>query len=317
MLITDLDKVNKDGDSFATLLVKSGHVGSMWALTSYASMTWPSPLFYACHTVNLAVVARLVKGGVDLNNEGEWTTNGKTNVLTPLTWSSSRGLADLVRLLLTSPSIDPNRVDAKGVTALILASKNDHAHVVQALAEHELLDLTHGDSAGNTALHHACAFGAVRATQALLACDGICVNQGNHKGQVRTRHLLPSIPPSIPPSTRHVSHLSPLPTHRPLSTLPPRGTTKMCFVCWRPAPTSTSTARPWVSSRRSTGLPLHSSQAPSLSPGTRLTNFVPISLLLLSPLPLPSASCAAEPLAKASSRSFASCSSTPTSSSTT
>ena len=241
MLVTDLDKVNKDGDSFSTLLVRAGHVGSMWTLV-HASMTWPSPLFYACQTVNLAVVSRLVKGGVDLNQEDAWRTNNVMSVATPLAWASSRGLAPLVRILLSSPSIDPNRVDAKGATALIIASLRDHADVVQALAEHQLIDLTHGDAAGNTALHSACSLGAVRATEVLLACEGICVNQGNNKGQVRISSSPPlSLPsPSLPPSlsfspatlasasnTPHTPHAPPH-DHRPLCISPPTRTDPRC-----------------------------------------------------------------------------------------
>ena len=82
MLVTDLDKVNKDGETFASLLIKAGHRGNMWTIAArpdQGSMTWPSPLEYACQNMDMRLVQRLVHTGAELNREHDWQLTATTN----------------------------------------------------------------------------------------------------------------------------------------------------------------------------------------------------------------------------------------------
>ena len=87
-----------------------------------------SPLLVACNSGSLAIVKMLVKAGAGVritDNEGD----------TCLTLASYFGRTETVRYLVSLPDVDVSHKDVDGNTALLLATAEKHADVVEVLID--------------------------------------------------------------------------------------------------------------------------------------------------------------------------------------
>lgn len=122
---------------------------------------------------------------------------------TPLMHAASLGSERLVRELMENyASLDfadlINRQDKEGMTALMIACANDHAHIVEVMAQvagalvesgnpQARLDIEVNDTLGMNALMHASAKGNAAAVAALLS-QGATLNFGDEEGATAMLH---------------------------------------------------------------------------------------------------------------------------------
>ena len=71
----------------------------------------------------------------------------------PLYWASKKSTARIIKALLKK-GCDPNERDMHGMTALFAAVASNKTENVQALLEHESIDVNQPNQFGGSALHH-------------------------------------------------------------------------------------------------------------------------------------------------------------------
>eukprot|EP01083_Nonionella_stella_P052579 139457_1 len=101
---------------------------------------------------------------------------------TALNLAASRGLTEVVRLLLRQPGINANKRDGTGFTSLHRAAMYGHHDVVARLLAHPGIDVNATDTTGKTALCHAAFRGHKEAVAAMMSHPGIDVNLKDLKG---------------------------------------------------------------------------------------------------------------------------------------
>ncbi|KAH6910107.1 ankyrin repeat-containing domain protein [Coprinopsis sp. MPI-PUGE-AT-0042] len=104
---------------------------------------------------------------------------------TPLSWASSGGDEETVKILLACPGTDINQVDNYGRTPLSWASEHSQEGVVKVLLANPLTNVNLADADGWTPLIRASWLSHnVDSMKALLAHPQINVNLQNNKGQI-------------------------------------------------------------------------------------------------------------------------------------
>ena len=129
-----------------------------------------------------------VSSHADLKCHHDGTTepefNGATYYgATALTIASANGRADVVNFILRDDDdLKINRRDKRGWTALMAASKNNHAEIVTILLAQEDIKVNLQDNLGQTALLRATLFGHTDVVRALLTHPDIDVNLKDKSG---------------------------------------------------------------------------------------------------------------------------------------
>lgn len=115
---------------------------------------------------DLKSVQRMLAEGHDVNTRGFLK-------LTPLMYAVSGGHADLVRLLLQQPALDPNLVNSGGTSALMVAARHGNMEILRLLLADERTDANLVGKWGGTAMINAAGFGKAEAVNELLQVKGI------------------------------------------------------------------------------------------------------------------------------------------------
>lgn len=144
------------------------------------------------HEINLAFVEACKAGAVEvvrlfllekwINVEGARDAHdGKTGLLAAC--SSSGTSPALVSLLLQSPRVDVNAVDAEGRTALMLATMSGVPQIVKLLLSDHRTDVSARDRNLDTAYHMACSKGHLSTLELLLKVSSVDTTARNAQGQ--------------------------------------------------------------------------------------------------------------------------------------
>ncbi|RXW18605.1 hypothetical protein EST38_g7250 [Candolleomyces aberdarensis] len=107
---------------------------------------------------------------------------------TALLWASSYGQESIVKLLLSSLSIDSNHRDKDGNNALILAVKSGHEEVVRSILASPGVNINARNGNGDTALSLAVWYGHERIIRLLLARKDVDVRGLKIEGKRIGRH---------------------------------------------------------------------------------------------------------------------------------
>lgn len=97
-------------------------------------------------------------------------------------WTASRGKTEILKTLVTMPSIDINAHDEYGATALILAAANGHLETTKTLLATPNSDINAKDSNGGTALMWAAVYKRLEVIKTLLAVPNIDINAQDKNG---------------------------------------------------------------------------------------------------------------------------------------
>ncbi|XXG95875.1 hypothetical protein Hte_002147 [Hypoxylon texense] len=136
-----------------------------------------TPLQYAAMRGHKAVFEQLVKRGANLNVRD-------ARLDTPLYHAFSNGHAHIVRLILASEQVDPNkRMTELNITALWGAAHQGHASVVETLLESSRVDPNQVCGPGSTAISAAANDDRVNIIQMLLDDERVDPNSQDYYGQ--------------------------------------------------------------------------------------------------------------------------------------
>ena len=103
---------------------------------------------------------------------------------TPLYVACQIGHLDVVRMLLSTEGIEPNRAEEEdGSTPLYIACEKGHLDVVRMLLSTEGIDPDRAEENGATPLFIACQMGHLDVVRMLLSVDGIDPNRANANKQ--------------------------------------------------------------------------------------------------------------------------------------
>ncbi len=132
----------------------------------------------------IALVRLLIQAGANVNTGGN---EGKT----PLFRAVEKNRTACVKLLLSTPGIDPNRGNTNnGVTPLWVASLSGYAEVVRLLIAAPGIDVNRADCDGETPLYWAAFNGRTECVRLLLSVPSIQVNLGDSKGVTPLRRAV-------------------------------------------------------------------------------------------------------------------------------
>ena len=109
-----------------------------------------TPLMYACRRGHAATVATLLHRGADVN---AYSNRGGSAIFEAV----GANHVEALKVLLAGPNTDVNapHLSRSGVSPLILAAQEGYYEIVNALLDHERLEINFKDMNGNTALFHA------------------------------------------------------------------------------------------------------------------------------------------------------------------
>ncbi len=115
---------------------------------------------------DLKSVQSMLSEGHDVNTRGFFK-------VTPLMYAVTGGHADIVRLLLQQPTLDPNMMNSGGTTALMAAARQGNVEILRLLLADERTDANFVGKWGGTAMINAAGYGKTEAVKELLKVKGI------------------------------------------------------------------------------------------------------------------------------------------------
>lgn len=131
-------------------------------------------LVLAADQGDFELVSQLLADGVDANT---LASHPSLDNNTPLTAAVARGHADVVRLLLDTPSIDVNMDNEEGRTPLVCAAMNGNIAILLWLLNADGIDVNATPDGRDSALQLASANGEKDVVRALLTVTGVHVNR--------------------------------------------------------------------------------------------------------------------------------------------
>jgi len=151
-------------------------VATLKAMACYRdgrSVLVPTPAVWAARNRHEEVVQMLLTDYM----------SGHNHRLIPLIYAIQCGHERVVEILLRQRSVDPNRPDDRGRTALSYAAQDGLEGVVKILLQQQEVNPNEYDDSGNTPLSFASRKGHVRVVEILLEHSGINPDKPNSYGQ--------------------------------------------------------------------------------------------------------------------------------------
>ena len=141
-----------------------------------------TPLLLAARHGSVEIAQLILESGADVNKADR-------ELKTPLHWAASAkdSKPELVKLLLSQPSIKPALVDSKKRTVLHVAAATGSTEIIAALLQNETVlkeCLNARDKSGYTPLAITIRYDREEAEKLLLDCQGIDVNIADRKGRI-------------------------------------------------------------------------------------------------------------------------------------
>ena len=188
----EVNKANKNGETPLQIAERNNHTDCADLLRTANSKLvgiaaelqqmgispeqYNSALYTAAKEGNTEKIRLLLDIGADVN----WA-NESDNQNTPLICAAKNGRTTCMRLLLAAPSIDVNKGNKDGESALSGAIANNHTECVRILLAAPGIDVNKASNSGATPLWVA-AKNHVECLRVLLTAPGIDINQANNSG---------------------------------------------------------------------------------------------------------------------------------------
>jgi len=102
---------------------------------------------------------------------------------TALSYAAQDGLERVVKILLQQQGVNPNKYDDSGNTPLSFAARNGHVRVVEILLEHSGINPNYPDNYGRTPLMYATSGGHQEVVKILLGREEVDPNKRDRGGQ--------------------------------------------------------------------------------------------------------------------------------------